>query len=331
MKQFVLLDTVGRIDHDLIEESMELFDADVLSPVTKTPNAFSRFMNSGWGVAVICAFVSLGVLAGIIWAGQNPPDGPFVPIGGTEKESLAESEGDIVTEPEHFDTKAPTEVLTEVPTEPATEGVMHDPITQDGLTFVSNGDGTCSVSAADTTLAGKITIPEASPYGDRVIVIAAYGFQNCTAMTYVSLPDSVIEIKSYAFRGCIGLLNIQMPKVLTAMGTAVFQQCTGLTSISMPKGIKTLPRQTFETCTELSSVEFADGLVKIGDNAFNGCSRLKILHIPGTLESVGNSAFLNCCGLNQIYFRGTREQWEAVNVHKIGNSRFTATPVTLTE
>ncbi len=333
MNRLSLLDTVGRIDTDLIEESLELFDADVLPPVTKTPNAFIRFMNSGWGVAVICAFVGVGVLSGIIWAGQHAPDEPTVPIGGTEKNS----DEVVVTEPYVTDvetltehpTEAPTELPTENPTEPATEGVLYEPITRDGLTFVSNGDGTCTVNAADRTLTGAVSVPEVSPYGDRVTTIAAYGFSTCTAMTSITLPDSVTVIKSGAFRGCNKLLSIRMPQVLTSMGTAVFQECMGLTSITMPKGIETLPRQTFETCTELQSVEFQDGLTKISDRAFNGCSNLKILHIPATLTSVGNSAFLNCCGLRTVYFRGTREQWEEINVHKIGNSRFSGTPVTI--
>ncbi len=331
MSYLALLDTVGRIGTDLIEESLELFDTDVLPPVTKTPNAFTRFMNSGWGVAMVCAFVGLGVLTGIVWAGRHAPDRPFPPPGGTEKNS----DGGVITEPwvtnAETPTEIPTETPTEAPTEPVTEGVLYDPITRDGLTFVSNGDGTCAVKAADKTLAGEVSIPEVSPYGDRVTTVASYGFSTCFSITSITLPDSVTVIKSGAFRGCNGLLSIRMPQALESMGTAVFQECMRLTSITMPKGIETLPRQTFETCTELQSVEFQDGLTKIDDRAFNGCSNLEILHIPATLASVGNSAFLNCCGLKTVYFRGTREQWNAVNVHMIGNSQFSGTPVTLTE
>ncbi len=265
--------------------------------------------------------VGVGVLTGILWAGWHVPDDPYTPVGSHEEVSSDTT----VTEP----VVTETEVPTEVPTEPGTEGVLYDPITQDGITYVSAGDGTCAVRAADTTLTGQIVIPEKSPYGDMVTTLSAYAFSNCTAMTEVILPDSVTVIQSGAFRGCNGLERIRMPKALESMGTAVFQECTKLTSITMPKGIETLPRQTFETCTELQSVEFQDGLAKIDSNAFNGCSRLSTLHIPATLTSVGSSAFFNCCGLRQIYFGGTREQWEEINVHKIGNSRFSGTPVTL--
>ncbi len=315
MNDLKLLTMLDGMDPALLEESMVLFQTPSATAKPGKAQAFSRFFNSGWGVAVVCAIVSFGVMTGIIWAVHNPPDEPTIPIGGTE-ESRHET---ATAEPAVTENESDSEFSTEMPTEAPTEGVMYDPITQDGFTFVSKGDGTCSVNAADSTLKGKVTVPEVSPYGDRVTAIAAYGFKDCTAITTLILPDSVTSIETGAFRGCNGLLNIQMPKTLTYMGSYVFQECTRLESVIMSAGLTTLPRQTFETCTELKMVELKDGLTKIGDNCFNGCSRLQILHLPATLESIGNSAFLNCCGLRTIYFGGTREQWEAVNVHKIGN------------
>ena len=49
------------------------------APVRKRergPSAFSRFVNSGWGVAIICALVAVSVMGGIIWAGFNAGDVP---------------------------------------------------------------------------------------------------------------------------------------------------------------------------------------------------------------------------------------------------------------
>ena len=36
----------------------------------------SRFFNSGWGVASVCALVSIGVIWALILAGNRPPAGP---------------------------------------------------------------------------------------------------------------------------------------------------------------------------------------------------------------------------------------------------------------
>lgn len=52
----------------------EIPDAHLRATVASTPHrkgGFSRFFNSGWGVAVICALVAVSVMGGIIWAGFN--------------------------------------------------------------------------------------------------------------------------------------------------------------------------------------------------------------------------------------------------------------------
>ena len=47
----------------------------------KSPSSFSRFMNSGLGVAIICALVAVSVMGGIIWAGLNAG---YVPPGHSD-------------------------------------------------------------------------------------------------------------------------------------------------------------------------------------------------------------------------------------------------------
>jgi len=48
-------------------------------------SGFSRFMNSGWGVAAVCALVAIGTIVGIVAAGQagDPTVKPPVPHGST--------------------------------------------------------------------------------------------------------------------------------------------------------------------------------------------------------------------------------------------------------
>ena len=78
----VAFEAITNVRDDLITEAAELLGfLDEPAPLAAKPpreyreNLFSRFFNSGWGVAVICAVVSLSVLGGIIWAGQRPPAG----------------------------------------------------------------------------------------------------------------------------------------------------------------------------------------------------------------------------------------------------------------
>lgn len=73
MKGMALFAGMSDVRDSLIEESLMLFDTPAEELCPKGQNAFSRFLSSGWGVAVICTVVSLGVLMGIIRAGQNTP------------------------------------------------------------------------------------------------------------------------------------------------------------------------------------------------------------------------------------------------------------------
>ena len=281
------------LDDDLIEESFDLY-AGAPAKNSKSPSEgkIRQFMTSTWGVSLICAMVSLAVLSGIIWAGRGPFPG-HSPAGNTQTESECSHESvdsaERETETAQKDIHLETAVLE---TETPTEGVLHDPITLDGLTYVSQGDGTCILQKADYTLIGEITVPALSPYGDKVSVIGTRAFQHCTGITSVILPEGVREIQSGAFQGCVGMQRVELPSTLTSLGTGVFQKCTALLRIELPDNITVLPRQTFETCTSLKTVMLGSKLEKIQENAFNGCSQLKILHIPATLQSVGNSAFL---------------------------------------
>ncbi len=84
------MDGVG--EHLIVEaaEKLDLVGAPVAANAGKKKgqNAFVRFMNSGWGVAAVCALVAIGVMGGIIWAGNQP--GTHQPAGhptGTDTEA----------------------------------------------------------------------------------------------------------------------------------------------------------------------------------------------------------------------------------------------------
>ena len=63
-----------------------------------------------------------------------------------------------------------------------------------GLSFASNGDGTCAVTGIGTCQDSRIRIPSHSPNGDRVVSIADRAFENANNLTGVTIPGSVDEI-----------------------------------------------------------------------------------------------------------------------------------------
>ncbi len=78
MKGITIFETLTDIREDYIRDA-ELDTCFLTAPVRKRErglSAFSRFMSSGWGVAIICALVAVSVMGGIIWAGFNAGDVP---------------------------------------------------------------------------------------------------------------------------------------------------------------------------------------------------------------------------------------------------------------
>ena len=100
MKGQLAFEAIGALSDRLVLESAEVLgfmeNRSAAAPRRRESSALSRFFSSGWGVAMICAMVSLSVLGGIVWAGQRPVAGPQDTV--TESETVAETEAE--TEPE---------------------------------------------------------------------------------------------------------------------------------------------------------------------------------------------------------------------------------------
>ena len=343
---------ISDVDLALIEESMALFEPEAKAgaAVRRRHSGLGQFMSGSWGVALLCAVVSLSVLSAIIWAGRNAPILP--PTPGTDETETAAEETEDAKETEDTketeeteDTKvsetesgtlpfeetdtgesssegtdAETEGETEGDTTPETEVERYPDVTEGGLVFISNGDGTCKVKGADKSYQGKLTIPTVSPYGDTVTAVAAGAFRSFRYLTEVEIPDTVTVMGSSAFQGCGSLNSVRLPSAVTEFGKAMFDGCGELRKVDLPAGLTEIPAMTFQTCVSLYSISVQDGITAIGANAFNGCRSLGSLTLPAGLKSIGSQAFLNCCGLGFVYYRGSRAEWEQVNINKTGNA-----------
>ncbi len=112
MNGITAFEAMSNVSDSLIMEAAEKLGflnggaAVVKTERRKGPSAFSRFMNSGWGVAAVCALVAVSVMGGIIWAGNQPGVKPPVV---TPEETTAPSE--IESENEDYIGEDQTEVM----------------------------------------------------------------------------------------------------------------------------------------------------------------------------------------------------------------------------
>ena len=212
-------------------------------------------------------------------------------------------------------------------------------IYSEGLTFNSNGDGTCYVSGIGTCTDTEIIIPPTSPAGDTVTSIGnGYvngrytGFYQCYKIRSVTIPDSVTSIGNSAFHTCThltsvtignGVTNIgseafcycydlrevSIGNSVTSIGNEAFNGCTGLTSITIPDSVTIIGSHAFSACTGLASITIPDSVTSIGSGAFYRCTKLTGITIPDSVTCIGATAFYCCTGLTSVYYAGDLAGW----------------------
>ncbi len=193
-----LFEELDGLNDAFIEEGM-LPDASA-APARRTRergnNPFLRFANSGWGVAIICAVVSLGVLTAIVRLGVRsgnqagdgiPPNAPdnHAPAGTGEQE---------------VPTEAVTEEAVTLPDEGDRVPAGKTSTDEEGLRYKSYGNGTCVLVRGQLHRQYEaLHIPNYSPDGDVVVAIDAYAFRNQADLREVTLPAGLRELDHKAF------------------------------------------------------------------------------------------------------------------------------------
>ena len=144
-----------------------------------------------------------------------------------------------------------------------------------GLTFTSNGNGTCTLTGLGACRDICVVIPATSPTGDRVTAIGAQAFYNCTSITVVQIPASVTSIGHLAFGGCTGLVYITVSTQNSAYKDigGVLYTADGKTLVHYP------------AASGSSSVNVPASVTKIEDMAFYGCKSLKSIRYGGTQDA----------------------------------------------
>lgn len=142
----------------------------------------------------------------------------------------------------------------------------------------------------------SVKIPEGVQY--------AAGFENCTALSSVSLPKSLRTLSFCAFSGCTSLTNISLPEGMTTIETGAFNGCTALSNVSLPSTLKTIGADAFSGCRALRTIRLPEGLQTIGDSAFSG-NWFTTITIPSSVTEIGARAFYDCPYLETVILNGS--------------------------
>ena len=288
------------MSEDLISES-DIRAGEPLLSKPKRAGRFSAFMNHPAMVAVLCAVVSLGVVAAIVMAGRGGPDVP-----------------PVVETPHVEDSETGTE--NEKETESEIELVYSE-----GLIFHKNGDGTYKITSIGTCTDTELVIPPTYE-GLPVTAIGDSAFSDCTHLSAVVIPATVTAIGDMAFNGCASLVSVTIPESVITIGAGAFSHCTVLTSVTVPDGIRSVGFSAFEDCPNLqfnvfdkanylgneknpyvalvrcptrgaSSCKVHEDTQLIAEEAFLNCEYLTSITIPDGINFIGARAFNGCSKL----------------------------------
>ncbi len=152
---------------------------------------------------------------------------------------------------------------------------------------------------------GDYTIP------NSVTTIGEAAFENCTALTSVTIGDKVTTIEKWAFSFCESLTSVIIPNSVTKIRGYAFNDCHALTSLTIPKSVTTIEEDAFDDCNALTAIEVdIDNTVYSSVNGvlFNKDKKTLIkcpggkeeYTIPNSVTTIGEAAFENCEKLKSV-------------------------------
>lgn len=173
-------------------------------------------------------------------------------------------------------------------------------------------------------------------YNIRILEIEDNGFENCTNLTGITIPDGTItKIGANAFKGCTGIKAITIGKNVTTIGAAAFENCTAVETInfnatncnnlfSTDKAFKMVGRSgsgiTLNTGASVTRIPdyFMWGSAMTKDNS----PKLLSISFSHAIEYIGKEAFDNCATLTTISLGTSSGSTGKCSVTEIGSLAF---------
>ena len=98
--------------------------------------------------------------------------------------------------------------------------------------------------------------------------IGSFGFEGCSSLQFISIPDSVASIGISAFKGCLNLQSISIPDNVASIGNFAFEGCSSLQSIFLPNSVTFIDRSAFSGCSGLKTIILENGVKYIETELF---------------------------------------------------------------
>lgn len=145
-----------------------------------------------------------------------------------------------------------------------------------------------------TTKSGAYTI------NNQTKLVAGGAFEDCSALTLVTIPSSVNNIEMAAFKYCSSLKSVVLPNSIKHIGNETFYKCTSLTSVTIPNSVTSIGQGAFSFCSSLASIAIPNSVTTIGEDAFTSCTSLTSVELPNSITTLKTNVFNSCSSLKSI-------------------------------
>lgn len=192
---------------------------------------------------------------------------------------------------------------------------------QNILCFVKAGTNEVSIEkVGGDPPSGDMVIPETVSDGTNTYIVKKiryYGFNTCSGLHSVVLPNTVTDIDYGAFYNCVNLVDANIGNSVVNIGTYAFRGCGSLSSMVLPESVDSIGDLAFydSGLSEplynshifayfpdgyASEYVVPDGIEKIAPYAFDECNSLVSISMPNSVTSIGYGAFLSCRNLETV-------------------------------
>jgi hypothetical protein len=179
---------------------------------------------------------------------------------------------------------------------------IEDPSSK-GLSFVSNGDGTCALDGIGECNDSFIIVPSMSPDGDIVVEVADNAFKNSNSIKGIELPSTVDRIGAYAFYGST-VREITIPENITEIGNYALCGCKYLSAIDV--------ESENSKYSSISGVLYnKEGTILI---TYPAGKTDNFVNISRDVIKISNMAFYRCSSVKKVNYHGTSLSWESVEI-----------------
>lgn len=158
-----------------------------------------------------------------------------------------------------------------------------------GFMFESNGDGTCILTKIGDCTDSDIVIPEKSPAGDTVTMIAEYAFYGAEDINSIVIAGKTMELDTKAFQSCEAK-KIVISGCDLQVGENVFSYCDDVEEVCITGSNIEVETYAFYDTGKDMNVKIVNCTGVLDEKAFQSCG-IEGLTISNSSLELGENVF----------------------------------------